>query len=284
MPSLWAWFSELLFENMPACTCLCQGYEVWDLICFCFSSRQWQEQQAQDAGGGQGVLLAVPWPTGDGVRGGGQAVLIAHGSSKPLTFSRYPGKGDWACLLLSDCGSWSLCWRWRWPSSSYSTKLQQALNLPQVPREWRLGLAMLGTEYVEVTRQSLSIRLSTLPRYPERGDWVFVFMSDCGSWSLHNTQLQQTLNPPQVPRERWLGLCSHEWLWVLEPSQHPAPADPQPSPGTQREVTGSLFSWVTGPWSPHNTQLQQTLNPPQVPWERWLGLCSHEWQRVLETS
>ena len=44
---------------------------------------------------------------------------------------------------------------------------------------------MLGTEYVDVTRQSLSItciRLSTLPRYPERGDWVFVLMSDKGSW------------------------------------------------------------------------------------------------------
>ena len=195
---------------------------IWSA--FACSSWQWQKQQAQDAGGGQGVLLAVPWPAGDGVCGGGQAVLIAHGSSKPLTFSRYPGKGDWVCSLLSDCRSWSLCWEWstwRWPSSSYSTKLQQALNLPQVSREWRLGLAMLGTEYVDVTRQSLSItciRLSTLPRYPERGDWVFVLMSDCGSWSPHNTQLQQTLNLPQVPRERWLGLCSHEWQRVLETS------------------------------------------------------------------
>ena len=217
MPSLWAWFSEFLFENMPVSGLWSVGFDLF----FACSSRQWQEQQAQDAGGGQGVLLAVPWPAGDGVCRGGQAVLIAHGSSKPLTFSRYPGKGDWVCLLLSDWGCWSLCWgwsTWRWPSSSYSTKLQQALNLPQVPREWRLSLAMLGTEYVEVTRQSLSSRLSAFPRYPGRGDWVFVLLSDCGSWSPHSTQFQQTLSLPQVPRERWLGLCSHEWLWVVKPS------------------------------------------------------------------
>lgn len=101
---VWLWGCMCVCLCVDICLCVfmsARKYEFWSVLLLLL---QRQEQQTQDAGSRQGVLLTLPRPAWDWVRGGCQAVLIAHSSSGPYTFPKYPGKGGWVLIFCVTMG------------------------------------------------------------------------------------------------------------------------------------------------------------------------------------